>query len=85
MVDTPRPAPPPQPSVTKTVTATKEVTLPHMPSRPQGELEPSTGVILPENTVAEQEAGRAAVETNDDRLNAEQEAGRAAIARFNKR
>ena len=85
MVDTPR-QPAPQPaSVTKTATVSKEVTLPHMPAKPREEYAEGSNIPLPDNTLAEQAAGRAAVDTNEDQLSAEQEAGRAAIARFNKR
>ena len=87
MVDTPRqqpPAPRPNPA-TATVSVEKQVPLPHMPPRPEGAIVEAAPLNLPENTIAEQEAGRAAVETSNDQLRAEQEAGAKAISRFNQR
>ena len=77
MVDTPRqPAPQPAASVTKTATVSKEVTLPPHASRAKKRImSRGPNIPLPDNTIAEQAAGRAAVDTNEDQLSAERESG----------
>lgn len=58
------------------VTASKSVTLSHMPPRPEDPVvEETSGKPLHPSVAAEQEAGRAAIEQAQKRLKAEQEYG----------
>lgn len=65
--------------VTAKVTVEKEVSLPHMPPRPEEAPAPTPESTLPESTRLEQEAGKRAVAEAKKRTEEEQAAGRKAV------
>ena len=62
---------------------TKEVSMPGAGPEPNMAVaEPAVNVAMTEATQAEMEAGRKALSSQNDRLNAEQEAGRHIVSRY---
>jgi hypothetical protein len=72
------------PTAKATVTVEKEIPLPHMPPKPTGAVVEAPQVNVADSTKAEQDAGKAAVTSNQERLKAEQEAGASVIGRLSR-